>query len=167
MKKKEIFVVVNDEKYVREVPVNRTLLEFIREDLGLTGAKEGCNEGECGACTIIMNGKPVNSCLVLAAEADGAQITTIEGVAGEHELHPLQQAFVDEGSIQCGFCTPGMIMTAKAILDEFPNPNEDDIRKMMEGNLCRCTGYTRIVKTVKKVAEGGYGYASQSAQKSK
>ncbi|MBI9102725.1 MAG: (2Fe-2S)-binding protein [Spirochaetales bacterium] len=153
MKKKTINLIVNGDKYEREVPVNKTLLEFIREDLGLTGAKEGCNEGECGACTIIMDGKPVNSCLVLALEADNSQILTVEGLAKNGELHPLQQAFMDEGAVQCGFCTPGMLMTAKAILDEFENPSEDEIRKMMEGNLCRCTGYTRIVKTVKKVSE--------------
>ncbi|MDA3832831.1 MAG: (2Fe-2S)-binding protein [Spirochaetales bacterium] len=156
MHSKLISVVVNEEKYYKEIPVNRTLLEFIREDLGLTGAKEGCNEGECGACTVIMNGKPVNSCLVLAVEADGASILTIEGVSADGELHPLQQAFIEEGAVQCGYCTPGMILTAKAILDEFSNPSEDEIRKMMEGNLCRCTGYTRVIKTVKMVAEGPY-----------
>ncbi|MDD3822179.1 MAG: (2Fe-2S)-binding protein [Sphaerochaetaceae bacterium] len=153
MFKKEINIMVNNEHYVREVAVNRTLLEFLREDLGLTGAKEGCNEGECGACTVLVDGKPVNSCLMLAVEADGSYILTIEGLAKGDLLHPLQQAFIDEGAVQCGFCTPGMIMTAKAILDEYGNPSEKEIRKLMEGNLCRCTGYTRVIKTVKKTAE--------------
>jgi len=153
MQKKTINLVVNDEKYTREVPVNKTLLEFIREDLGLTGAKEGCNEGECGACTIIKDGKPINSCLTLAVEADASTILTVEGLAKNGELHPLQKAFVEDGAVQCGFCTPGMLMTAKAILDEFDNPTEAEIRKMMEGVLCRCTGYTRIIKAVKKVSD--------------
>ncbi len=153
MQSREIHVLVNDEKYIREVPVNKTLLQFIREDLGLTGAKEGCSEGECGACTVIMDGKPVNSCMVLAYEAAGTTILTVEGLAKNGVLHPLQQAFIDEGAVQCGFCTPGMLLTAKSILDEYPSPTEAEIRKMMEGNLCRCTGYTRIVKTVKKVAD--------------
>ena len=153
MKTKTINLTVNGEKYLKDVPVNRTLLEFLREDLGLTGAKEGCNEGECGACTIIMDRKPVNSCLVLAVEADGSELMTVEGLAGNGELHPLQQAFLDDGAVQCGFCTPGMLMTAKAILDEYDDPSENDIRKLMEGNLCRCTGYNRIIKAVKKVAE--------------
>jgi len=153
MKNRTIQLTVNGEVYERTVPVNQTLLQFLREDLGLTGAKEGCNEGECGACTVIMNGKPVNSCLVLAYEAEGSTVLTVEGLAKEGQLHPLQQAFLDEGAVQCGYCTPGMLLTAKAILDEYPDPSEAQIRKMMEGNLCRCTGYTRIVKTVRKVAE--------------
>ena len=153
MQSKEIHVMVNDEKYTRDVPVNKTLLQFIREDLGLTGAKEGCNEGECGACTVIINGRAVNSCMVLAYEADGATILTVEGLAKDGVLHPLQQAFIEEGAVQCGFCTPGMLLMAKAILDEYSNPTEAEIRKMMEGNLCRCTGYTRIIKTVRKVAD--------------
>jgi carbon-monoxide dehydrogenase small subunit len=153
MYKKEIKLTINNELYTREVAVNRTLLEFLREDIGLTGAKEGCNEGECGACTVLVDGKPVNSCLMLAVEAEGSTILTIEGLADGEKLHPLQQAFIDEGAVQCGFCTPGMIMTAKAVIDEYGNPTEPEIRKLMEGNLCRCTGYTRIVKTVKKTAE--------------
>jgi len=153
MFKKEIHLIINNEKYDREVAVNRTLLEFLREDIGLTGAKEGCNEGECGACTVLVDNKPINSCLMLAVEADGSTILTIEGLADGDTLHPLQQAFIDEGAVQCGFCTPGMIMTAKAIIDEYGNPSEKDIRKLMEGNLCRCTGYTRVIKTVKKTAE--------------
>jgi aerobic carbon-monoxide dehydrogenase small subunit len=153
MLEKKITLIVNDEEYTRTVSTNQTLLHFIREDLFLTGAKEGCNEGECGACTVILNGKPVNSCLVLAVEADGGKVLTVEGLTRNGVLHPLQQAFVDEGAVQCGFCTPGMLLTAKAILDEYSDPSEAQIRKLMEGNLCRCTGYTRIVKTVKKVAD--------------
>ena len=153
MKSKTITVTVNDEKYTRDVAVSRTLLEFVREDLGLTGAKEGCNEGECGACTVILDGKAISSCMYLAVDADGKSVVTIEGLASGGKLHPLQQAFIDEGAVQCGFCTPGMVLTAKAILDEVPNPSEDEIRKMMEGNLCRCTGYNRIIDAVKKVAD--------------
>lgn len=153
MFKKEIHLIINNEKYDREVAVNRTLLEFLRDDIGLTGAKEGCNEGECGACTVLVDNKPINSCLMLAVETDGSTILTIEGLADGDTLHPLQQAFIDEGAVQCGFCTPGMIMTAKAIIDEYGNPSEKEIRKLMEGNLCRCTGYTRVIKTVKKTAE--------------
>jgi carbon-monoxide dehydrogenase small subunit len=153
MQSKTIDIVVNGDRYTREVPVNRTLLQFLREDLGLTGAKEGCNEGECGACTVIMDGRPVNSCMVLAYEADGTDILTVEGLAKDGRLHPLQQAFIDEGAVQCGFCTPGMLLTAKAVLDEYPNPTEAEIRKMMEGNLCRCTGYNRIIQAVMKAAE--------------
>lgn len=157
MTSKVITLTVNKEQYTREVPVNKTLLEFLREDLGLTGAKEGCNEGECGACTVIKDGKAVNSCLVLAVEADGSTILTVEGLAENGKLHPLQQAFIDEGAVQCGFCTPGMLMTAKAVLDEYPELSEGEIRKLMEGNLCRCTGYTRVVKTVKKVSDARTG----------
>lgn len=153
MKSKTITITVNDEKYTRDVAVSRTLLEFVREDLGLTGTKEGCNEGECGACTVILDGKAISSCMYLAVDADGKSVLTIEGLASGGKLHPLQQAFVDEGAVQCGFCTPGMVLTAKAILDEVPNPSKDEIRKMMEGNLCRCTGYNRIIDTVKKVAD--------------
>ena len=153
MFKKEIALTINNESYVREVAVNRTLLDFLREDIGLTGAKEGCNEGECGACTVLVDGKPVNSCLMLAVEAEGSSILTIEGLADGDTLHPLQQAFIDEGAVQCGFCTPGMILTAKAIIDEYGSPSEQEIRKLMEGNLCRCTGYTRVIKTVKQTAD--------------
>ena len=124
-----------------------TLAEFLREELGLTGTKIGCNEGECGACTVILAGDAVNSCLVLAVEADGRDICTIEGLSG-NDLHPLQQAFLDSGAVQCGFCTPGMILTAKALLDHNPHPNEEEVRKGIEGNICRCTGYNRIISAV-------------------
>ena len=152
MKQKHIRVTVNDEIYERTVDVAQTLAEFLRDDLGLTGTKIGCNEGECGACTVIYNGKPVNSCLVTAAETDGGSVLTIEGMEGE-ELHPLQQAFLDAGAVQCGFCTPGMIMSAKAILDRNPHPTREYVRKNMEGNICRCTGYNRIIDGIMLAAE--------------
>ena len=125
-----------------------TLLEVIRDELKLTGTKEGCSIGECGACTVILEGKAVNSCLVLAAEADGKEIFTVEGLAQGEKLHPIQQAFVDHGGIQCGFCTPGMIVAAKALLDTTPNPTEEEIRQAIEGNLCRCTGYAKIIESI-------------------
>ena len=126
----------------------RTLLEFIRNDLCLTGTKEGCNEGECGACTILFDGQPMNSCMMLALEADGHEILTVEGLSRDGKLDPLQRAFIEVGAVQCGFCTPGMLMSAKAMLTEFPEATEEIIRKEMEGNLCRCTGYNRIVEAV-------------------
>jgi len=151
--KKEISFIVNGEKATVDVPVNRTLLEMIRGDLLLTGTKEACDEGECGACTVLLNGKAVNSCLTLAVEADGGEILTVEGLAKNGEMHPLQQAFLDVGAVQCGFCTPGMLITAKALLDEFVDPTEDQIRTGIEGNICRCTGYDRIVKAIQLAAE--------------
>jgi len=152
MRTKEITVTINGEVYTRTVNVAYTLAEFLREDIGLTGTKIGCNEGECGACTVIFNGKPVNSCLVLAAETDGGKVLTIEGISSG-ELHPLQQAFLDVGAVQCGFCTPGMILSAKAILDQNPHPTEAYVRKNMEGNICRCTGYNRILEAIILAAE--------------
>ena len=150
---KEISITVNGKAYEISIPPWRTLLEVIREDLKLTGTKEGCGLGECGACTVIMDGQTVNSCLVLATEADGKQITTIEGLADGEKLHPLQQAFVDHGGLQCGFCTPGMIMSAKALLDKNPHPTEDEIKRGIAGNLCRCTGYAKIIESIKAAAE--------------
>lgn len=145
---------VNGKKYNGFVSDYQTLLNFLREDLHLTGTKEGCGVGECGACTVLMNGKAVNACLVLAINADGADILTVEGLAHEDgTLDPLQQAFIDEGAIQCGFCTPGMLMSAKALLMDIPHPTEEQVRMRMEGNLCRCTGYMSIVKAVLKAAE--------------
>lgn len=143
---------VNGKSYELSVFPWRTLLEVIREDLGLTGTKEGCHLGECGACTVIMDGKTVNSCLVLATEADGKQVTTIEGLADGDKLHPVQQAFVDHGGLQCGFCTPGMIMSAKVLLDEKPDPSEEEIKRAIAGNMCRCTGYTKIIESIKAAA---------------
>jgi carbon-monoxide dehydrogenase small subunit len=129
-----------------------TLLDVLREDLALTGTKEGCGVGECGACTVLMDGDAVNACLVLAAEAEGRRIQTIEGLFQGDTLHPIQQAFIEAGGMQCGFCTPGMILAAKALLDENKDPNEAEIRKALEGNFCRCTGYTKIIDAVKVAA---------------
>ena len=150
---KEIELTVNGQTYRLIVPPHRTLLEVIREELGLTGTKEGCGLGECGACTVLMDGQAVNSCLVLAAEADGSRITTIEGLADGDRLHPFQQAFVDHGGLQCGFCTPGMILAAKALLDKNPHPGEEEIKQGISGNLCRCTGYTKIIESIKAAAD--------------
>jgi aerobic carbon-monoxide dehydrogenase small subunit len=132
---------------------NRTLLEVLREDLGLTGAKQGCGEGECGTCTVLLDGAPVNACLVLAVEAQGRAVTTIEGLARGEALHPLQRAFIDKGAIQCGFCTPGMILSAKALLEQRARPSDEEIREALSGNLCRCTGYQKIVEAVASAAE--------------
>lgn len=140
-----------------EVEVNPTmrLLDVIRDVLNLTGTKEGCSEGECGACTVLVDGKPVDSCLVLVGQVQGKSITTIEGLNQGKELHPLQKAFIEEGAIQCGYCTPGMILSAKALLDANPNPSEDDIKRGISGNLCRCTGYQKIVKAIQVASKGG------------
>lgn len=135
------------------VPENKTLLNLIRNDIGLTGTKEGCAEGDCGACTVLLNGKSVNSCLVLAVEADGCDVLTIEGLSRDGNLHPIQQAFVGEGAVQCGYCSPGMIMSAYGLLQENPSPTDEDIKRGLAGNLCRCTGYVRIVSAVRKAGE--------------
>ena len=146
--KKSINITVNNKPYKLSVEPNQTLLEILRIQWGLTGAKVGCNMGDCGACTVIMDGKPVNSCLVLAVQANGRNILTIEGVETEQGIHPLQQAFIDKGAIQCGFCTPGMILTANALVKETPDPSNEDIRNALRGNLCRCTGYENIMQAV-------------------
>jgi aerobic carbon-monoxide dehydrogenase small subunit len=130
----------------------QSLLEVLRDELGLTGTKEGCNNGNCGACSVIMNGRIVNSCCVLAVETDGAEVTTIEGVARGDQLHPLQRSFLEEAALQCGICTPGFILAAKALLDAEPNPDEHRIRYWLAGNLCRCTGYDKIIKAVQKAS---------------
>jgi carbon-monoxide dehydrogenase small subunit len=145
---RQIEIKVNGVMHEIDVQPWDTLLDVIRDKLGLTGTKEGCGLGECGACTVIMNGKTVNSCLVLAVEADGKQIITIEGLAEGDKLHPVQQAFIDLGGLQCGFCTPGMIISAKAMLDENQNPTEEEIRRGISGNFCRCTGYTKIIQSI-------------------
>ncbi len=132
--------------------VNKTLLEVLREDLGLTGTKRGCDLGTCGACTVLIEGTPYLSCLTLAVDAQGKKILTIEGLAKEGELHPIQKAFVEKGAIQCGFCTPGMILTSKAFLDENPHPSEGKVKKAISGNLCRCTGYIKIVEAILSVS---------------
>jgi carbon-monoxide dehydrogenase small subunit len=147
--KHRIQITVNEEEYDLLVYPNKTLLDLLRYDLGLTGTKEGCDEGDCGACTVIVNGKVVTSCLVLAVEVDGAAIMTIEGLHEGDELHPIQQAFVESGAVQCGFCTPGMILTTKAFLDEISDTSEEEIKHYLGGNLCRCTGYTKIMDAVK------------------
>jgi carbon-monoxide dehydrogenase small subunit len=133
---------------------HHTLLKVLREQMGLTGTKIGCENGECGACTVLLDGEPVNSCLVLAVEADGHTIETIEGLTKGEELHALQKAFIDHNAIQCGFCTPGMLMTAEGLLRRNPHPTEDEVRKAITGNLCRCTGYIRIVDAILEVADG-------------
>ncbi|MBP1731172.1 MAG: (2Fe-2S)-binding protein [Deltaproteobacteria bacterium] len=148
----EIHITVNGKPHALSVRPWSTLLEVIREKLGFTGTKEGCGVGECGACTIIMNGKTVNACLVLAAESNGAEITTIEGLADGEKLDPVQEAFYEIGGLQCGFCTPGMILSTKALLAENPNPSDWEIRKGLEGNFCRCTGYTKIFESVREAA---------------
>ena len=144
---------VNGKGYDLAVEPNKTLVDLLRYDLGLTGTKKGCGTGECGSCTVIFNGKPVNSCLVLAIQANGAEILTIEGLKPPLGLHPLQQAFVDKGAIQCGFCTPGMILSASSLLNQNPNPTESEIRTALSGNLCRCTGYQKIVEAVQSVGK--------------
>ena len=143
--KKEVILMVNGEEREVRVEPRQTLLDTLRNDLGLTGTKEGCGNGNCGTCTVLLNGKAVSSCLVFTVEAEGQEITTIEGLAVAGKIHPLQRAFVEEGSIQCGFCTPGMILTAKAFLDANPHPTEIQVRQAIAGNLCRCTGYDKIV----------------------
>jgi aerobic carbon-monoxide dehydrogenase small subunit len=144
---------VNGTDEIVDVPSSMTLLQMLRDKLGLTGTKNGCSAGECGACTVLWNGEPVNSCMVLAAECDGAEIVTVEGLAHEGHLHPIQEAIVTEGGVQCGFCTPGMLISAKALLDRSPDPSDTEIREALVGNLCRCTGYVRIISAVKKAAE--------------
>ena len=145
---KSIKLTINGQPYERDVAEHRTLLHFLREDLGLTGTKEGCGAGECGACTIIMNGKAVNSCLVLAVEADGAALETIEGVATNDQLSTLQDAFHRHHAVQCGFCTPGMIMSASDLLRRHPHPTREQIVDGIEGNFCRCTGYQQIIEAI-------------------
>ncbi len=148
-----IQLTVNGETHEVAASPQRTLLEVLREDLGLTGAKEACGLGTCGACTVLVNGKAVLACLMLAHTAVGKEITTVEGLAQGQELHPLQQAFLDYGSVQCGFCSPGMLMSAKSLLDEKPAATDEEIRVALAGNLCRCTGYFKIVEAVSSVAE--------------
>jgi carbon-monoxide dehydrogenase small subunit len=151
--KQLVHLTVNGLEHDLAVAPHRTLVEALREDLGLTGTKLGCGEGDCGACTVLLDGRAVNSCLVLAVQADGRQVTTIEGLAEGRALHPIQQAFVDHGAIQCGFCSPGMILMAKAILDANPKPSEAEVRAGIAGNLCRCTGYQKIVEAILDAAD--------------
>ncbi len=152
MKKRVIELNVNEETHEILISPNRTLLEILREDLGLTGTKRGCDQGVCGTCTVLMDGKPVRSCLTLAVEAQGRKITTIEGLGEGGKITRLQEAFLSEGAVQCGFCTPGMILTAKALLEENPAPTKEEILRAISGNLCRCTGYYKITKAITKMA---------------
>lgn len=139
---------INGEEHEVLTEIHKTLLEVLREDMGLTGTKRGCDLGTCGACTVLIDGKPHLSCITLAIDVQGKEILTIEGLARDGELHPLQKVFAENGAVQCGFCTPGMILTAKAFLDENPNPSEAETKKAISGNLCRCTGYVKIVEAI-------------------
>ena len=150
---KNVRVRVNGIQREAQVPSHRILVDYLRYDLGLTGTKEACSVGVCGLCTVVLGGKMIASCITLAVAADGSDITTIEGLAKDGRLHPLQQAFIDYGGFQCGICTPGQIMAAKALLDENPDPSEQDVKNWMMGNLCRCTGYYKILESIMKAAE--------------
>jgi len=155
-RKESLILTVNGEKHEVLIEPKQTLLEVLREDLGLTGAKEVCDMGSCGACTVLLDNKPVLSCLTLAVACTGKEITTIEGLRKGGELHPLQDAFIQKGAIQCGMCTPGFILTAKALLDENPNPDKQQIKEAIDGHICRCTGYNSLVRAVTDVVNGGY-----------
>jgi len=152
--KRQVRMKVNGEEVEGWIDPRRTLLDFLRDDLNLGGTKKGCDLGNCGACTVLINGKPINSCLVLAVEAEGQEILTIEGLSEEKRLHPIQEAFIEHGAVQCGYCTPGMILSAKALLDENPHPTEWEVRVAISGNLCRCTGYKKIVEAILSVSQG-------------
>lgn len=146
----DIQLIINGINYKVDIDVNMRLIDLLRDKLGLIGTKEGCGEGECGACTIIMDGVSVNSCMVMAFQANGSNIITIEGLENNGELHPIQKAYMEEGSVQCGFCIPGLIMSTKALLDKHPHPTRDEIREGMSGNLCRCTGYNKAIDAAEK-----------------
>jgi carbon-monoxide dehydrogenase small subunit len=155
--KKELKITVNGDPYHLLVETHRTLLQVLRDDIGLTGTRNGCDLGECGACTVLLNGNPVNACLLLAHEADGQEVLTIEGLAQGKNLHPIQKAFIDQGAIQCGFCTPAMLLAAKNLLDQNPRPTLEEVKMAISGVLCRCTGYQKIIRAIQT--------ASQSPQK--
>ena len=157
--KQLIQLTVNGETHDLVVPPTRTLLDLIRDDLGLTGTKRGCDLGACGACAVLLDGRPVNACLVLAVEAAGQEIVTIEAIASGGKLHPVQEAFVQQGAVQCGFCTPGLVVTVKALLDERPNASESEIREAISGNICRCTGYVKVLDAVRAAAREQKGVA--------
>jgi carbon-monoxide dehydrogenase small subunit len=150
----QVKIMVNGEWKTASVEPQTTLLELLRETWGLTGAKRGCDEGDCGACTVLLDGQPVNACLVLAVRVNGRKVTTIEGLGDEEHPHPLQTAFVQHGALQCGYCGPGMILSAKALLDVNPSPTEAEIRQALSGNLCRCTGYSKIIEAVRSASRG-------------
>ena len=149
-----VSVEINGEVYEREVDARRLLVHFIRDDLELTGTHVGCDTGNCGACTVLFDGQAIKSCMLLAVQADGARIETVEGLAQDGQLHPLQQAFRDHHALQCGYCTPGMLLSAKHLLDNNPGPTETEIRRAIQGNICRCTGYVNIVEAIAAVARG-------------
>jgi aerobic carbon-monoxide dehydrogenase small subunit len=153
--KRIVKLTVNNELFEVTINLNRTLLEVLREELSLTGTKESCGQGACGSCTVLLDGLPVRSCLLLAVEAEGREITTIEGLSQGEKLHPVQEAFIEHHAIQCGFCSPGMILTATALLEINPKPTEDEIRHALSGNICRCTGYAKIIGAVKSLADSG------------
>jgi len=152
MAQHRIYLTINGELEQVDVPSQMTLLQLLRDKLALTGTKNGCMAGECGSCTVLLNGEPVNSCMILAVECNGAEVVTVEGLAHDGVLHPVQQAIIDYGGVQCGFCTPGILISARALLDRNHDPSEDEIREALVGNLCRCTGYLRIVEAVKDTA---------------
>jgi len=153
MVKQSLELTVNGQLQSLEVEPQRTLLEVLRDDLGMTGTKRGCDDASCGACTVLMNGKAVLSCNILALEANGKEVLTVEGLAKDGQIHPLQKAFIEHGAIQCGFCTPGMLMSAKELLDNNPKPTEIEIKEALSGNLCRCTGYTKIIEAVQAASQ--------------
>ncbi|MGD2253485.1 MAG: (2Fe-2S)-binding protein [Anaerolineales bacterium] len=153
MMKSQITLTVNGEKHALQVDTRRTLLDVLRNDLGLTGTHRGCDSGECGACTVHMDGIPVPSCMLLAADCSNAEILTIEGLPSEAELHPVQREMIEKGGVQCGFCTPGMVMSAVALINENPHPTEAEVREALAGNLCRCTGYAKIIEAIMSVTE--------------
>jgi carbon-monoxide dehydrogenase small subunit len=151
----EINITVNGGPEQVRVPSNMTLMRMLRETLALTGTKNGCSAGECGACTVLLNGEPVNSCMVLAAECNGAEVVTVEGLAGDQQLSPVQEAMIHAGGVQCGFCTPGVLITSRGLLDRNPDPSEEEISAALVGNLCRCTGYIRIIESIREAARMG------------
>ncbi len=153
MEKKKIKFILNGSEYTREVLHSQLLTDFLREEMGLTGTKVSCGKGECGACTIIMNDKPVNSCMIFAVQIDGADLLTIEGLEKNGKLTPLQNAFIEEGAVQCGYCIPGMVMSGYALLKNNPKPSVEEIQNAISGNLCRCTGYVKIIKAIQKASE--------------
>lgn len=159
MAKRLVSLSVNGEIHEIAIPPNRTLIDALREDLRLTGTKQGCGAGDCGSCTVLLDGRPVNACLILAVQAAGHEILTIEGVAPNGGLHPLQQAFIEQGAVQCGFCTPGMVLSGLALLEAVADPSEDEVRVAISGNLCRCTGYQKIVEAVLDAADTVRGEA--------